>query len=67
MVRLNLSLDDVKNFQETTPFVKKGVLNFADIQRLSFEKSKKSDKFRVSKTIKRLEKHPNLKVVINFK
>ena len=67
MVRLNLSLDDVGNFQETTPFVKKGVLNFAYIQRLSFEKSKKSDKFTVIKTFKRLEKHPKLKVVINFK
>ena len=37
-------------------FVKKGVLNLAYIQRLLFEKSKKPDKFRASKTRKSVRK-----------
>ena len=50
MVRLNLSLDDVGNCEETTAFVKKGVLNLPYIQGLLFKKSKQPDKFTKSKT-----------------
>ena len=50
MVRLNLSLDDVGNCEETTPFVKKGVLNLPYIQGVLFEKSKQPDKSTTSKT-----------------
>ena len=67
MVRLNLSLDVVESFEETTAFVKKGVLNLACIQGLSFKKSKEPDKFRAKQLVRVLEKHPKLKVVINFK
>ena len=48
ILRLNLGSDDVRNFKETT-FAKKRVLNLAYIQRLLFEKSKQSDKFRTKK------------------
>ena len=40
MVRLNLCLDDIGNREETTVFIKYGVLNLAYIQGLLFEKSK---------------------------
>ena len=50
MVRLNLSLDDVGNCEETTAFAKKGVLNLPYIQGVLFEKSKQPDKFTTSKT-----------------
>ena len=50
MVRLNLSLDDVRNCKETTTFVKeckkKGILNLAYKQGLLFEKSKELHKFK---------------------
>ena len=42
---MNLSLDDTGHCEETTVFVKKGVLNLAYIQRPSFEKSKGLDKY----------------------
>ena len=51
MVRLNLSLDDVRNYEETTAFIKKGVLNLEYIQGLSFEKSKQPDKFTASNNL----------------
>ena len=54
MARLNLSLDDVGNCEETTGFILKNqILNLAYTQGLSFEKSKQPDKFRASKTRKR--------------
>ena len=56
MVRLDLSLDDVRNCGETTAFVKKGVFNFAYTKKNLFEKSKEPGKFRASKTRKMLEK-----------
>ena len=56
IVRLNINLDDVGNCEETTVFVKKGVLNLAYIQGLSFEISKETDKFRASKTRKSVRK-----------
>ena len=76
MVRLNLSLDDMKNCKETTTFVKeckkiieykkKEILNWAYKQGLSFEnwKIKKPDKFSACKTRKSARK---LEVIINFK
>ena len=67
MVKLNLSLDDVGNCEETNAFIKKGVLNLAYIQGLSFEKSKQPDKLTASKTRKSVRKSPKLEVVINFK
>ena len=42
MVRLNLSFNGVGNCEETTVFIKKGVLNLAYIQGLSFEKIQKA-------------------------
>ena len=56
MVRLNLSLDDVGNCEETTPFVEKGVLNLPYIQGVLFEKSNKPDKFTTSKTRRSVRK-----------
>ena len=56
MVRLNSSLHDVGNCEETTSFPKNGVLNLAYIQGLSFEKSKEANKFRVIKTRKSARK-----------
>ena len=55
IVRLNLGSDDVRNFKETTS-VKKGMLNLPYIQRLLFEKSKQSDKFKTRKTCKNARK-----------
>ena len=56
MVRLNLSLTDVRNCKETTTFVqeceiiieykKKGIFNLAYTQRLLFKKPKQPDKFK---------------------
>ena len=56
MVRLNLSLDNVKNCEKTTTFMKgfekiieckkKGILNFKYKHGLLFEKFKKSNKFK---------------------
>ena len=56
MVRLNLCLDDVGNCEETTAFVKKGVLNLPYIQGVLFEKSNKPDKFTTSKTRRSVRK-----------
>ena len=56
MVRLNLNLDNVQNFEETTAFVKKVVFNLAYILGLSFERFKKRDKFRASKSCKSTRK-----------
>ena len=56
MVRLNLSLGDVGNCDGTTALVKKGVLNLAYMQGLSFEKLKQPGKFRGSKTRKSARK-----------
>ena len=67
MVRLNLSLDDVEKCEETTTFIKIGVINLAYIQGLSFEKPKQPDKFTASKTRRSVRKSPKLEVVINFK
>ena len=39
-----------RNCEETTAFVKKGVLSLVYIQGLPFEKSKEPEKFRASKT-----------------
>ena len=44
MVRLNLSLNDLKNW--------KGIFNSAYTRVVLFEKSKETDKFKVSKTHK---------------
>ena len=44
MVRLNLSFNDVRNF--------KGIFNLAYKQKLLFEKSKETDKFKASKVRK---------------
>ena len=56
MVRLNLSWDNVRNYEETTMFVKecekiikcnkKGILNLAYKQGLVFEKSTEFDQFK---------------------
>ena len=54
MVRLNLSSDDVRNCIETM-FLRKGILNLAYIQGLSFEKSEEPDKYRTSKTLKSIQ------------
>ena len=56
MVRLNLSLDDVGNCEETNAFVKKGVLNLAYMQGLLLEKSKQLKKFTAIKTHKSVRK-----------
>ena len=62
MVRLNLSSDDIKNCKETTTFVKeckknseykkKEILNWAQKQGLSFEKSKEKSPMSLKKVIK---------------
>ena len=44
MVRLNLSLNDVRNC--------KGIFNLTDKQKLLFEKSEETDKIKASKTRK---------------
>ena len=62
MVRLNLSLDDVGNCEETAAFVKKGILSLAYIQSFHL-KSKELGKFRASKT----HKSAKFEVAINFK
>ena len=63
MVRLNLSLDDVRNCEETTKFVK-------ECEKI-IEWKKKGIKVRTRtfswKIAKALEKYPKLEVVINFK
>ena len=56
MVRLNSTLDDVGNCEETTVFVKRGVLNLTCIQGISFGKLKEPDKLRASKTRKSARK-----------
>ena len=66
-LRLNLSLDDVENCEQTTAFVKKGVLNLAYIQGLSFENFKELDKFRASKTRKSARKASKSRSGNNFK
>ena len=53
---IEFKLDGVGNFEKTTAFIKKGVLNLAYISGLSFEKSKKRDKFKASKTRKSTRK-----------
>ena len=54
MVRLGLSLHDVRICKETT-FVK-GILNFTYKKGLSFEKLKEPDKFRASKSYRNVRK-----------
>ena len=56
MVRLNLSLDDIGNCEETTAFIKKRVLNLAYIHGHSLQKSKDQGKFNSSKTRKSARK-----------
>ena len=51
MLRL-ISFDDEGNCEETTVFIKTGVLNLTYMQGLSFEKYKEPNKFRASKTRK---------------
>ena len=62
MVRLNLSLNNVKTCKETT-FVKETYLP----QGLLFEKVKEPKKIRAGNTCKILENYAKLKLVMNFK
>ena len=67
MVRLNLSLDEVGSFQETTAFLKKR----SSILRIYKDFHEKNPKFWTSlelvKLLKALENHPKLKLIISFK
>ena len=74
MVRLNLSSDNVRNFEETTMFVKecekvikckkKGNLNLAYKQGLLFEKFKESDKF--NEMLRKMEQVKLVKVLEKY-
>ena len=64
-LNLNLNLDDAGTCEETTAFVKKGVLNLTYIQGLLFENSPNSPtSLQQVKLLKLLEKYPKLEVVM---
>ena len=81
ILRLNLSLNNTRNCEEITTFLKvfkkivnckkKGILNLAYKQELLFKKSKKphlkkcTRKIEEVELLKVLEKYPKLKVVMN--
>ena len=67
MMRLNLSLNEVKNFKEKLRLLKKVILSLGYKQGLSFEKSKEPNMFTASKTLKSFRKVWKMKVAGLFK
>ena len=55
MMKLNLSLNDVKNCKDKLRLFKENILNLAYKQGLLFEKYKEPNKFRESKTLKSIK------------
>ena len=67
MVRLNLSLDDVGDCEETTASLRKGSSIWSIYKDLYLKNPMSLTSLAQVKLVKLLEKCPKLKVVMNFK